>query len=138
MRFRTSAALTLVLALLASSLSTLACGFECFPAPGLGVSVEVAPAAPAQDSCHRKVEHEASSELTLGAVPHDCATHAPLIPRLVQPNASASLLKATSSMPALSSSPVNASLAGMRTRISASRDLAPPGRTPGLLAPLRI
>ena len=138
MRLRTSAALALVTALFASPLSMLACGSECGPASPVETKVEAVAPAQAEGSCHREVVEDTAARFTLTATPHDCSTHSPLIPRLINPNASTSLVKAVSVTVLLphSRSVMTAMVVGAIT--STAHDLAPPGRTPGLIAPLRI
>lgn len=138
MRLRTSAALALVTALLASPVAALACGFECRPAHAEVVITKAADREPAEGSCHREVEEPAPGDFTLSAAPHDCSTHSPFVPGLTTPTAPAGLNKA--SVVALASPPVQHAPSVVPSTASRYRaqDLAPPGRTPDLIAPLRI
>lgn len=136
MRFRTSAALALVTTLLAPALSLLACGFDCPPADPIVVSTRETP-APA-GSCHREPDEAVPGDFTLSTAPHDCSEHAAAIPHLRNPIAPVALNRA----PGVSTTHALAchllDTAAGTAWSARPQDPAPPGRTPGLIAPLRI
>lgn len=135
MRFRTSAALALVTALLAPAVSVFACGFDCAPAGIASVTTE----APAPEgSCHRETQDAAPADFTLRAAPHDCSEHSATVPHLRNPLAPVTLdrTQGVNAAPALADHVSgNAADAVWSAR---AHDQAPPGRTPGLITPLRI
>lgn len=145
MRPRTSAALVLVMALVASPVAALACGFDC--GPGLPPSspvetvetVESVEAPPAVGTCHRAAEASVDSRFTLSAAPHDCSSHSGVATDLTGPRSS-SLPSAGVASHATLPSVVGDAFGAAAARLGrdATRDLAPPGRTPDLIAPLRI
>lgn len=139
MRFRTSAAVALVTALLASPVAALACGFDCSSASSPVATVEAVEAPPAEGACHRGLEAPADGRFTLGATPHDCSSHSALDTGLTQPkslNESLTVVMSTATLP----SAVRCALSAAPSRVSPSpaHDLAPPGRTPDFIAPLRV
>ena len=138
MRLRSSAALALVTAILASPVSALACGFQCWPAPEGAAVVTAAQTEPTDGSCHREVEELAPGGSTLSAAPHDCSTHSPAVPRLTDPTTLAALRKAA--VVTMASPSVHDALGVVPPTAGRSRaqDVARPGRTPDLIAPLRI
>ena len=139
MRFRTSAALALVMALLASPVAALACGFDCWPSPPPVVTVEAAEAPSAEGDCHRDVDEPVDGIFTLTATPHDCSDHSALDTSLTTPKSStgsSASVTSTGTLPFVVSYALSAPQA--RVNQSPAHDLAPPGRTPDLIAPLRI
>lgn len=139
MRSRSSAALALVTALLASPAAALACGFDCWPTPAPVATVEAVEAPPAEGSCHREAEEPVDGSFTLRATPHDCSSHSAVHAGLTSPN-SASLSSASGASAARLTSGDRYGLSAAPSRVSPSpdNDLAPPGRTSTLFAPLRI
>lgn len=134
MRFRTSAALALVTALLAPAVSVFACGFDCAPA---GIAVASEAPAPA-GSCHRETRDAVPADFTLSAAPHDCAEHSGAVPHLRNPLAPVTLNRAQglNALPAPADH-VSEGATGAAWSVRA-HNLAPPGRSPGLIAPLRV
>ena len=138
MRLRTSAALALVVALLASPVAALACGFACWPASTPVAAVQ-AVEAPAEGSCHRDVEEAVDAKFTLSAASHDCSSHSAVETGLTNPkrsNGPSISVASSATLPLVVRYALSASQARMTQ--SPAHDLAPPGRTPDLIAPLRI
>ena len=139
MRHRTSAALALVMALLASPVAALACGFDCWPAPTPVATVQTVEGPSDEGSCHRDVEEPVDGSFTFNAAPHDCSDHSGLETGLTTPR---SLNGASASVGSITALPsvVYHTLSAAPSRVNqvAAHDLAPPGRTPALIAPLRI
>lgn len=136
MRFRTSAAVALVTALLAPAVSLLACGFDCSPADIAVVTTSETPAA--EGSCHREADDAVPADFTLSAAPHDCAEHSAAVPHLRNPIAPLALNRAcgVDTVPAVAAQMPDGTTGAVWS--ARKHDLAPPGRTPGLIAPLRI
>lgn len=138
MRLRTSAALALVMTLFASPVAALACGFDCWPAQPAAV-VETVEAPAGAGTCHREAEEPVDGGFTLSATPHDCSDHSVLDARLTNPKSSNGAFTSVTSTATLPSAlRYTLSAASARVTQSPAHDLAPPGRTPDLIAPLRI
>lgn len=127
------------MALLASPVAALACGFDCWPAPAPVATLVAVEAPPAKGSCHRDVEQPVDGTFTLSAAPHDCSDHPALDAGLTAPKSSNGSSASVGSITALFSV-VHYALNAAPSRVNqfAAHDLAPPGRTPALIAPLRI
>ncbi|MDQ3070590.1 MAG: hypothetical protein M3R55_12795 [Acidobacteriota bacterium] len=137
MRFRTSAALALVMALLASPASALACGFECRPASADITAVPPVETELTEGSCHREAAKSADGEFALSATMHDCSTHGATVPGLrAAQAASNSAREAATSVPAARYA-LGAASTSARPPVS-PHDLAPPRLIPAQFAPLRL
>lgn len=134
MRFRSAAALGLVLAFLASPIAAVACVSECTPP----LVAPQAFSAPRTGDCHGIVSEgdAAVSALTKGS--HDCASHgeSELLASLKTDAVRALPDGAAAGLAAIHLSPAAASAVSRTAALL--HDLAPPGSTRPLIAPLRI
>jgi hypothetical protein len=129
---RTPAAVALILTLFASQTSAFACLADCEPVEHQSAAIE--------SSCHRAGNHAQPAPATqLAAAPHDCSSHASETASLVAPKTAVSsqlrIAPAACLVPA-----GDAVTHSPRFSLSARslHDLAPPGRSIALIAPLRI
>ena len=127
--------------LLASQMWAWACLFDCDSPQPVAIartaSHDQAPPAGDPGSCHRETDGVPVSDVSLGAAPHDCGSHASRARTLTTPR-SISVVSPASTQAAILMDFSPAITAAAAQGSFAPHGVAPPGPGPRLIAPLRI